>query len=379
MKKFSNASTRRDHCEELTQTIIAKLEEGVMPWRKPWDASKCAAANSTMNPTTGRFYRGINALALAMAPFSFTSGDPRWCSYKQADQRGWQVRKGEKGTIVFFYKKLNIKDENQEDRTIPLLRAYTAMLSAALTRALTKPAFSAGDFTPTKWNSAKDKADFANALMKFVAQDFPRTKFHNAFYRRLSNTFGNIAHYDRDVFYETFFLSAKGKITALEQCVSRPCFGDPTYTYRDVERAVIARLRNANILTLLRQIQIGKEDPYRPSWIFHPAVRARTPPNPATFAEAFKQIGKPPPSPNAAGPVTLYCGNLGSGVLFLRATPLQIERENHKFVDLEVTGACSDVDLALIDRLAHAESAERVGARRRGAEIGNAPENQEAA
>ncbi|MCW2318526.1 antirestriction protein ArdC [Rhodoblastus acidophilus] len=125
MKKFSNARVRRDHYEELTQTIISKLEAGVMPWRKPWDASKCAAANSPMNPTTGRSYRGINALALAMAPYSFTSGDPRWCSYKQADQRGWQVRKGEKGTIIFFYKKLNIKDENQEDRTIPLLRAYT--------------------------------------------------------------------------------------------------------------------------------------------------------------------------------------------------------------------------------------------------------------
>jgi antirestriction protein ArdC len=125
MSKFRNASVRRDHCEELTKDIIAKLESGVMPWRKPWDAAKCASASSPMNPTTGRAYRGINALALAMSPHSFTSGDPRWCSYKQADGRGWQVRKGEKGTIVFFYKKLNIKDEDQEDRTIPLLRAYT--------------------------------------------------------------------------------------------------------------------------------------------------------------------------------------------------------------------------------------------------------------
>jgi antirestriction protein ArdC len=125
MSKFRNASVRRDHYEELTQAIIAKLESGVLPWRKPWDASKCASASSPMNPTTGRCYQGINALALAMSSYTFSSGDPRWCSYKQAEGRGWQVRKGEKGTIVFFYKKLNIKDENQEDRTIPLLRAYT--------------------------------------------------------------------------------------------------------------------------------------------------------------------------------------------------------------------------------------------------------------
>jgi len=65
-------------------------------------------------------------------------------------------------------------------------------------------------------------------------------------------------------------------------------------------------------------------------------------------------------------------------ILFLRATPLQIEHENHKFVDLEVAGPCSDDDLALIERLAQTEGADRVIARRRGAEIGNAPENQEA-
>ncbi|PPQ35159.1 hypothetical protein SAMN06265338_1327 [Rhodoblastus acidophilus] len=126
------------------------------------------------------------------------------------------------------------------------------MFSAALTRALTTPAFTAAEFTPTKWDSAEQKAEFANALMKFVAQDFPRTKFHNAFYNTLSNTFGHIAHYDHNGFYETFFLSARGKIAFLEQCVNWPCFGDPTTTYCDVERAVIARLRRANILTLLQ-------------------------------------------------------------------------------------------------------------------------------
>jgi len=126
------------------------------------------------------------------------------------------------------------------------------MLSAALTRALTTPGFTANDFTPTKWHSASDKADFANALLKFIAQDFSRAKFHNALYRRLSSTFGHIAHYDRNGFYETFFLDAKGKIAFLEQCVNWPCFGDPTYTYCDVERAVIGRLKSADILTLLQ-------------------------------------------------------------------------------------------------------------------------------
>jgi antirestriction protein ArdC len=46
-----------------------------------------------------------------MSPLAFTSGDPRWCSYRQAAARGWQVRKGEKATPVYFYKPIEIEDK----------------------------------------------------------------------------------------------------------------------------------------------------------------------------------------------------------------------------------------------------------------------------
>jgi hypothetical protein len=126
------------------------------------------------------------------------------------------------------------------------------MLSAALTRALTTPAFVSADFVPTRWDTAEQKAKLANALLMFIAQDFPRSKFHEGFYRRLSNTFGHIANYGSAGFYGRFFLTAADKLEFLEQCVTWPCHRDPTYTYSDVERAVAARLRSANIVTLMR-------------------------------------------------------------------------------------------------------------------------------
>ena len=131
MKKLRHDVARRDHYEELTNTIIAKLEDGVLPWRRPWDPKKCPAGASPMNPVTGRTYRGVNALALAMSPRAF-GGDPRWMSYRQAAQRGWQVRKGEKGAIVFFYKKLEIRGDDEDERTIPLLRAYVVFHASQL-------------------------------------------------------------------------------------------------------------------------------------------------------------------------------------------------------------------------------------------------------
>ena len=70
------------------------------------------------------------------------------------------------------------------------------MLPAATIRALTIPAFTAAEFTPTQWASAEDKAKFANALMKFIANEFPRQSFTKPLYQRLSNTFGHIAHHE---------------------------------------------------------------------------------------------------------------------------------------------------------------------------------------
>ncbi len=59
-------------------------------------------------------------------------------------------------------------------------------------------------------------------------------------------------HFDRAGFYDHFFLTAKDKLVFLDQCVTWPCYGDPTYTYSDVERAVAARLRNSGVVTLMR-------------------------------------------------------------------------------------------------------------------------------
>ncbi len=126
------------------------------------------------------------------------------------------------------------------------------MLPAATIRALTTPAFTAAEFTPTQWNSAEDKAKLANALMKFVASEFPRRSFTKSLYRCLSNTFGHIAHYDLEGFYSVFFVCDADKVEFLQQTLSWPHFGDPTFTFSDVERAVKCRLQAANVIDIFR-------------------------------------------------------------------------------------------------------------------------------
>ena len=126
----------RDHYAEITGQVIAALEAGTLPWRRPWDQDKAGAGPlSPRNATTGRRYHGINVLLLGMTGMAFAGTDPRWLTYRQAEAKGWQVRRGERGSRVFFFRKLTLRDGDAAPdvggegegatRTVPVLRAYT--------------------------------------------------------------------------------------------------------------------------------------------------------------------------------------------------------------------------------------------------------------
>jgi antirestriction protein ArdC len=126
-----NGHPPRDHYQEVTGKIIAALEAGTPPWRRPWDPDKAGGPAMPRNAATGGRYRGINVLTLGMSPLAFSSGDPRWATYKQAEANGWQVMKGARGTTGFFFKRLELRDDSRPDgddeavRRIPLLRSFT--------------------------------------------------------------------------------------------------------------------------------------------------------------------------------------------------------------------------------------------------------------
>ena len=74
---------RRDFRQEVTDRIINMLENGVAPWQKPWNPAD-ASLDMPMNPTTGKTYRGGNAIHLMATGLSRGYGDPRWMTYRQA-------------------------------------------------------------------------------------------------------------------------------------------------------------------------------------------------------------------------------------------------------------------------------------------------------
>jgi antirestriction protein ArdC len=171
-------SDRRDHYQDVTDKIIAALEAGTRPWRRPW---KSGSPGMPINVTTGRPYHGINVLLLAMTAFAL-GGDPRFCSYKQASDRGWQVRKGERGTTVFFFKRMLVEDRDAapdaEDRmkAIPMLRAYTVFNGSQIEGI---PEYIAPDVVEAPWRRP-EAADIILTNSKAVIQFGGDRAFYSA-------------------------------------------------------------------------------------------------------------------------------------------------------------------------------------------------------
>ena len=107
--------------DHVTQTIIAQMEAGTVPWRKPWTGSKAGFAMPLR--VTGEAYRGINVLMLWMAAHVGGYSSSTWMTYKQAKDLGGQVRKGEKSTTVVKYGAIEDCDECNEGDD-PKIRSY---------------------------------------------------------------------------------------------------------------------------------------------------------------------------------------------------------------------------------------------------------------
>lgn len=95
---------------EFLAQIISDLENNTAPWRNGMKKTGRA-----INAATGKAYSGINMLSLSYYN-PLNQIDNRWMTYKQAKDKGYQVKKGEKGSTVFFYREYDKNTKKDFDR-----------------------------------------------------------------------------------------------------------------------------------------------------------------------------------------------------------------------------------------------------------------------
>lgn len=91
------------------------------------------------------------------------------------------------------------------------------------------------EFTPTKFTPAAAKLKFAEHFIRFVEAGFPQPLFRHWFYVMLISCRGHIAHYNELGFYAEQFADNYRRMKFIEHWIEYPVYGDPAFTFSDVE------------------------------------------------------------------------------------------------------------------------------------------------
>ena len=121
---------KTDIYDRITGAIVAELEKGVRPWLKPWNAEHAAGRITRPLRHNGLPYQGINVVMLWSAAVAQGFAAPIWMTFRQAQELGAHVRKGEKGNLVVYASSVTRTETDAEtgeeqERDIPFLKGYT--------------------------------------------------------------------------------------------------------------------------------------------------------------------------------------------------------------------------------------------------------------
>lgn len=108
-----SANTKFDVHQEITNRIVAAIETAG-EFRLPWIRSKGGSMRRPVNIASAKPYNGVNIVSLWVAGLEADYPSHLWGTYRQWQDRGCQVRRGEKSSLIVFYKKLEFEETNAD-------------------------------------------------------------------------------------------------------------------------------------------------------------------------------------------------------------------------------------------------------------------------
>lgn len=247
----STASRTVQFRREVAEDIIKRLEAGTAPWQKPWDPS-VGYEGAPRNAISGRAYQGMNSFILQMS--SKGEGDPRWMTYKQAEEKGWKVRPGERGTKIEFWQKMT-KENGQPapdgaepaeagatEKTYMIHKTYVVFNAAQVD--------GIPPLEPKPMPPEKERFERAEAVALAVGAEVAESKNGRAYYSQKSD---KIMMPPRAAFgepggYESVLLHEAAHATGHESRMNRTMinqFGSPDYAREELRAemtsAILAR------------------------------------------------------------------------------------------------------------------------------------------
>ena len=220
-----------DIYEAITERIIAELEKGNIPWEKPWTSRN---GNLAVSHATGKPYSLLNQMIL--------DKPGEYLTFNQVQQAGGRVKKGEKSSMVVFWKWLKVKDENSEEgkeKEIPYLKYFNVFhidqcegVKAKRTTEKPLPA------TPAEINDAAQA--IADGYLSRSGVTLHHAEGDRAFYSPSTDSvtlpkrlqFAETAEFYSTMFHE--LVHSTGHKTRLDRLSKPACFGSAEYSKEEL-------------------------------------------------------------------------------------------------------------------------------------------------
>lgn len=245
-----------DAYQMVTDRICEMLEQGFIPWDKPWAMAKTSAWSGC----DGRIYSLLNQFMLADPKKKYSDWDDlsadiagEWVTFKQALDRGGCVRKGETGRKIVFFTMLPEKDEdgNETKRTFPFLR-WTTVFKVSQCDGIEQKFHKDADCL-YPFNANQTAEEVAEGYMAREGVKLKTKRGNKAFYTPKTDTvtipmpeqFADNAEYYSTLFHElTHSTGHQKRLNRLDRAAA---FGDEEYSAEEL----VAEIGSASLLATL--------------------------------------------------------------------------------------------------------------------------------
>ena len=225
----------------VTNRIIEQLEQGVIPWHKPWTGVR----NKAFNRVSRKPYSLLNQMLL--------KHDGEYASFKQWTDLGGKIRKGEKAEIIVFWKMLEVEEENKdgelEKKVIPYLR-YISVFHISQVDGV-KP-------LETPFHEVEPIADADKIIIDYITREainFNEQASNEAYYSPNRDTvvvpmkeqYQHINEYYSTTFHELIHSTGHKKRLNRLETSAVASFGSETYSKEEL----VAEIGSATLLNIL--------------------------------------------------------------------------------------------------------------------------------
>ncbi|QUH20392.1 ArdC family protein [Alkaliphilus sp. B6464] len=281
----------KEHREKLADTFIKSLEENQLDWKKEWKGPSMIPENGASN----KKYKGINKFWLAMVAMNKGFHDPRWCTFKQIQDKGWKLNKGAKGEKVEYWmpfdraaKKSITWDEFRKrkiakDQSVVLSTKYYTVFNGQDIKGIPPvPLLKINDITPDEiiaklsqnmgveiMNDGNDRAFYRPGEDKI---HLPKPEYFETDYAYNATALHELAH-------------STGAAHRLDRNIMN-MFGSSDYAYEELIAEITSCFMSINLQAEQDDTRIDNHKAYVQSWI--KAIKEK----PDTLIKAIREAEK---------------------------------------------------------------------------------------